>query len=53
MFYIVEEDSKLENLKNLLKLGAFVEVIPDNFNYHPKVLPFHAHIDAETSSKET
>ena len=37
MFYIVEKDSKLENLKNLLKLGAFIEIIPSHYNFHPKL----------------
>tara|TARA_B100000963_G_scaffold169665_1_gene147599 strand:+ start:4292 stop:5623 length:1332 start_codon:yes stop_codon:yes gene_type:complete len=37
MFYIVEENSKLENLRNLLKLGAFVDVIPGHYSFHPKL----------------
>ena len=37
MFYIVEEESKLKNLEKLLKLGAFIEVIPNNYNLHPKL----------------
>ena len=37
MFYIVEEESKLKNLEKLLKLGAFIEVIPDHYNFHPKL----------------
>ena len=37
MFYILEEESKLKNLENLLKLGAFIEVIPSHYNFHPKL----------------
>ena len=37
MFYIIEEESKLENLQRLSKLGLYVEVISSNDNYHPKL----------------
>ena len=37
MFYILEEESKLNNLENLLKLRAFIEVIPSHYNFHPKL----------------
>ena len=37
MFYIVEQDSKLENLKRLAKLGLYVDIISSNNNYHPKL----------------
>ena len=37
MFYIVEKESKLENLQRLSKLGFYVEVISSNDNYHPKL----------------
>lgn len=37
MFYIVEQESKLESLERLSKLGLFVGVISSNDNYHPKL----------------
>ena len=37
MFYIVEQESKLENLQRLLKLGAYVDVVSSNDLYHPKL----------------
>ena len=37
MFYIVEQESKLESLERLARLGMYVEVIPTNFYYHPKL----------------
>ena len=37
MFYIIEEESKLENLQRLSKLGLYVEVISSNDNFHPKL----------------
>jgi hypothetical protein len=37
VFYIVEKESKLENLQRLSKLGFYVEVISSNDNYHPKL----------------
>ena len=37
MFYIVEEESKLVNLENLIRLGAYVEVIDSNDLYHPRL----------------
>ena len=37
MFYIVEEDSKLENLERLARLGLYVDVISTNDLYHPKL----------------
>ena len=37
MFYIVEEESKLVNLENLIRLGCYVEVIPTHDLYHPKL----------------
>lgn len=38
MFYIVEEEQKLQSLENLLKLGCYVEVIPSNNLYHSKLV---------------
>ena len=35
MFYIVEEESKLVNLENLVRLGCYVDVIPTHDLYHP------------------
>ena len=37
MFYIVEEESKLVNLENLIRLGCYVEVVPTHDLYHPKL----------------
>ena len=37
MFYIVEQDSKLESLQRLSKLGLYVDVISSNDLYHPKL----------------
>ena len=37
MFYIVEQESKLVSLERLSRLGMYVEVIPTNFYYHPKL----------------
>ena len=37
MFYIVEQDSKLQSLENLMKLGCYVDVIPTNDLYHPRL----------------
>mgnify|MGYP003112349490 FL=1 len=37
MFYISETDHQLERLQNLGRLGAFIQVISSNDNYHPKL----------------
>ena len=37
MFYIVEQNSKLESLQRLSKLGLYVDVISSNDLYHPKL----------------
>ena len=37
MFYIVEQESKLESLERLVRLGAYVDVIPANSLYNPKL----------------
>jgi len=37
VFYIVEQDSKLESLERLAKLGLYVDVISSNDLYHPKL----------------
>lgn len=37
MFYIVEEESKLVNLENLVRLGCYVDIIPTHDLYHPKL----------------
>jgi len=37
VFYIVEQDSKLESLEKLMKLGCYVDVISSNDLYHPKL----------------
>ena len=37
MFYIVEKETKLESLERLIRLGAYVDVISSNNDYHPKL----------------
>jgi len=37
VFYIVEEESKLKSLENLVRLGCYVDVISTNDSYHPKL----------------
>jgi len=37
VFYIVEQESKLESLEKLVRLGAYVDIIPTNSLYHPKL----------------
>ena len=37
MFYIVEEESKLQSLENFIRVGCFVDIIPTNDLYHPKL----------------
>ena len=37
MFYIVEEETKLQSLEKLVRLGCYVDVISSNDNYHPKL----------------
>ena len=37
MFYIVEEEDKLSQIESLVKLGCYVDVVPSNYLYHPKL----------------
>lgn len=37
MFYIVEEESKLQSLEKLVRLGCYIDVISSNDLYHPKL----------------
>jgi len=37
VFYIVEKENCLNALQSLIKLGCFVDIIPSNYNYHPKL----------------
>jgi len=37
VFYIVEQESKLESLQRLAKVGLYVDVISSNDFYHPKL----------------
>ena len=37
MFYLVEEEDKLIELERLVKLGCYVDIIPTNDYYHPKL----------------
>lgn len=36
MFYIVEQESKLQQLQSLARLGLYVDIISSNSLYHPK-----------------
>ena len=37
MFYIIEEETKLERLERLMKIGVYVDIISSNDLYHPKL----------------
>ena len=37
MFYIVEQEEKLLSLEKLARLGLYVDIIPTNYLYHPKL----------------
>ena len=37
MFYILEEEDKLQRLEKLARLGCYVDVISSNNNFHPKL----------------
>lgn len=37
MFYIVEEENKLQSLQKLVRLGCYVDVLSSNDLYHPKL----------------
>ena len=37
MFYLVEEEDKLIQLGRLVKLGCYIDIIPTNDYYHPKL----------------
>jgi hypothetical protein len=37
VFYIVEEESKLQSIENLVRLGCYVNVVSTNDLYHPKL----------------
>lgn len=37
MFYIVEQESKLDSLEKLARLGMYVDIISTNNEYHPKL----------------
>ena len=37
MFYIVEQEEKLLSLEKLARLGLYVDIIPTNDLYHPKL----------------
>jgi len=37
MFYLVEEEDKLLQLESLVKVGCYVDIIPTNDLYHPKL----------------
>ena len=37
MFYIIEEENKLQRLEQLVRLGCYVDVISSNNNVHSKL----------------
>ena len=37
MFYIIEQEKKLQEIQRLFKLGVFIDVITTNNNYHPSL----------------
>lgn len=37
MFYIIETDTQLERLQALGRLGGYIDIVPTNFYYHPKL----------------
>ena len=37
MFYIIEKNNSLDAIEKLIRLGCYVDIIPTNFNYHPKL----------------
>lgn len=37
MFYILESDNQLSRLQSFSRFGAYIQVIPNHFNYHPKL----------------
>ena len=37
MFYIIEKNNSLDAIQKLIRLGCYVDIIPTNFNYHPKL----------------
>ena len=37
MFYIIETDTQLERLQSFGRLGGYVDIIPTNYFYHPKL----------------
>ena len=37
MCYIIEKNNSLDAIEKLIRLGCYVDIIPTNFNYHPKL----------------
>ena len=37
MFYIIETDTQLERLQSFGRLGGYVDIVPTNYFYHPKL----------------
>lgn len=37
MFYIIETDTQLDRIQSLGRLGGYVDIIPTNFYFHPKL----------------
>jgi hypothetical protein len=37
VFYIIEKNNSLDAIQKLIRLGCYVDIIPTNFNYHPKL----------------
>lgn len=51
MFYIVETDIQLDRLEKLGRLGGYVDIIPTNNNFHPKLTDTVAVYIRPTGSK--
>ena len=51
MFYIIETDTQLERLQSFGRLGGYVDIIPTNYFYHPKLTSTVAVYIRPTNSK--
>ena len=51
MFYIIETDTQLERLQSFGRLGGYVDIVPSNYFYHPKLTSTVAVYIRPTNSK--
>lgn len=51
MFYIIETDTQLERLQSFGRLGGYVDIVPTNYFYHPKLTSTVAVYIRPTNSK--